>query len=427
MTYEASIRFLYELQLFGAMFGLEATRRLAALAGNPHERLRFIHVAGTNGKGSTCAMLEAIYRAAGLRVGLFTSPHLVSFRERMQINREWASEADVIDLIGRAQSWIANFSSQDHPTFFEAVTVMALAYFSEQKCDLVIWETGLGGRLDATNIVTPLASVIVTIDFDHEKWLGHTLAEIAREKAGIIKPRIPVITGESKPEPLRVITDTAIQNESALIVANIEEWKRASLNSLPFPLLGDHQRLNATVALATVRALSKQIPVGQESLRTGLSSVQWPGRMQIVRLGPSRTIILDGAHNPAGADSLRCALQGQFPGQRFSIVLGLFADKDWANMIRILAPLASRILVARPRSERAADTELLAALCHQAGPAAEIRRVAGVEEALEQTADDPLVVVTGSLHFVGEAIEALRLSPVPRPNERGLNEWGVTR
>src|SRR5690348_5589553 len=191
MTYAEAIQFLYSLQLFGANFGLETPRKLAALAGNPQEKLRFIHVAGTNGKGSTCAMLESIYRAAGLRVGLFTSPHLVSFRERIQVNRQLIGEADVVRLVEEMQPWFEEFPKGHHPTFFEAVTVMALRYFGEKKCDLVIWETGMGGRLDATNIVTPLASVITNISFDHQQWLGDTLAKIAGEKAGIIKPGVP--------------------------------------------------------------------------------------------------------------------------------------------------------------------------------------------------------------------------------------------
>ncbi|TAK96872.1 MAG: bifunctional folylpolyglutamate synthase/dihydrofolate synthase, partial [Verrucomicrobia bacterium] len=185
MTYAEAIKFLYDLRWFGAKFGLENTRQLAALAGNPQDQLRFIHVAGTNGKGSTCAMLESIYRAAGLRVGLFTSPHLVSFRERIQLDRQLISQAEVVRLVEDFQPWLSQFPAEHHPTFFEVVTVLALRYFAKKKCDLVIWETGLGGRLDATNIVTPLASVITNIGLDHQQWLGDTLEQIAMEKGGI--------------------------------------------------------------------------------------------------------------------------------------------------------------------------------------------------------------------------------------------------
>src|SRR4051794_21832938 len=187
MTYAEAIQFLSSLQLFGAQFGLRNAFRLAELGGNPQNKLRFIHVAGTNGKGSTCAMLESVYRAAGYRVGLFTSPHLVSFRERIQVQRELISEQDVVRLVAQVQGWLKTCPGPQHPTFFEVVTVLALRYFAEQHCDLVIWETGVGGRLDATNIVTPLAAVITTIQLDHEKWLGSTLPSIAAEKAGILK------------------------------------------------------------------------------------------------------------------------------------------------------------------------------------------------------------------------------------------------
>src|SRR6266487_2854556 len=258
MTYQEAIQFLYDLRWFGLKLGLENTFKLAALAGNPQEKLRFIHVAGTNGKGSTCAMLESISRAAGLRVGLFTSPHLVSFRERIQVNREF-------------------------------VTVMALKYFAEQKCDLVIWETGLGGRLDASNIVTPLASVITNIQFYHQQWLGHTRAEIAAEKAGIIKPGVPVVTATDAPEALEVIARTAREKNATMTVVtwpkptphpsqegnqrqrtgvpiksgrsdSIEAVRRDGVplpravggglhDEIALPLLGDHQRLNAALAL----------------------------------------------------------------------------------------------------------------------------------------------------------------------------------
>src|SRR5688572_16731256 len=217
MTYADAIQFLYDLQMFGSRFGLENTRRLAELAGNPHQQLRFIHVAGTNGKGSTCAMLESIYRMAGLRVGLFTSPHLVSFAERIQVNRQVIPEPEIVRLVSEMRPLLKQFPTDALPTFFEVVTVMALRYFAEQNCELVIWETGLGGRLDATNIVTPLASVITNIDFDHQQWLGDTLEEIAAEKAGIIKPGVSVVTATTPGPALEVIRATAAKNHAQFI------------------------------------------------------------------------------------------------------------------------------------------------------------------------------------------------------------------
>lgn len=423
MTYPDAIAFLYRLGWFGAKLGLENPRQLAALAGNPQERLRFIHVAGTNGKGSTCAMLESIYRAAGRRVGLYTSPHLVSFRERIQVNRRPIAEPDVARLVANAQPWLREFPQETHPTFFEVVTVLALRYFVEQQCDLVIWETGLGGRLDATNIVTPLAAVITNVQFDHEKWLGHTLKQIAFEKAGIIKPRVPVLTATDAPEALAVICETAARLAAPLTVVAWPEASRPPLDRLELPLLGDHQRLNAALALATVRALADTWPVPEAALCDGLSNVNWPGRFQVVRPAPDRLIVLDGAHNPAGAETLRAALQKYFPGRAPTMILGMMRDKDWTSMCRLLAPMARRVLLCPVTSERTAAPQDLLPVCQAANPGVEATVCAGLEEALCRAENDPFVVISGSLHFLGEAMERLHLCDTPTRSERGLNDW----
>src|SRR4051794_39859624 len=251
MGYREAIQYLYSLRRFGAKLGLDNTFSLAGLFGNPQDKLRFIHVAGTNGKGSTCAMLESIYRAAGLRVGMFTSPHLVAFSERMQVNRQLISEADVVKLVAEMKELLQQFPAEAHPTFFEVITIMALRYFAEQKCDLVIWETGLGGRLDATNIVTPLASVITNIQYDHQQWLGDTLAKIASEKAGIIKPRVPVITAVNDRDAFRILFEVARQKEAPFWLITWTQTDYPPLRGLEIPLLGEHQRINAAVAAYT--------------------------------------------------------------------------------------------------------------------------------------------------------------------------------
>lgn len=481
MNYSEAIQFLYDLRLFGAKFGLENTFKLAELMGNPQNRLRFIHVAGTNGKGSTCAMLESIYRAAGLRVGLFTSPHLVSFRERIQVNRELIGEDDVVRLVEelRAKS-SAGFQpagltsvpdrsfqtggtdaaptrTQEactalHPTFFEAVTMMALKHFAEQQCDVVIWETGLGGRLDATNIVTPLASVITNISFDHQQWLGNTLAEIAAEKAGIIKPGIPVITATDVPEALAVIEKMAQARHAPLTKVNSE----FRIPNSELSLLGEHQKVNAGLALATVEVLQKHIPVAGEAIQTGLRTINWAGRLQLVSLPDGRRILLDGAHNVAGAKALRESLFGFFPlpanrgegrgeGQikrassprpsppfeeerertsamRRTLILGVLRDKDWRHICETLAPLAGRIFTVPVSSERSADPAELAAACRAANAPAEISACPSLRDALDKIADDDFVAITGSLYLVGEALELLGLSQA-NGSERGLNEW----
>jgi dihydrofolate synthase/folylpolyglutamate synthase len=426
MTYAKAIQFLYGLQVFGANFGLENTLKLAALAGNPQEKLRFIHVAGTNGKGSTCAMLESIYRAAGLRVGLFTSPHLVSFRERIQINRQLISKADVARLVAELQASLKEFPPEQHPTMFEVVTVMALKFFAEQKYDLVIWETGLGGRLDATNIVTPLASVITNIGFDHQQWLGDTLERIAAEKAGIIKPGVPVITATAAPEALAVIEKIAHEKNARLKLVTVDEVQSRLTGMLAPPLLGEHQKLNAALALATVEMLQRQISVSAEKICAGLAAVDWPGRLQLVTRTGGQKILLDGAHNADGAKALRAALEKHFSQLCPVFIFGALADKNWLDICRTLAPLAARIFTVPVASARTADARELAAAFHSANRSAEVMVAANFLEALNASKDEPFVVVTGSLYLVGEALERLGLSP-GGAGERGLNEWNAAQ
>ncbi len=412
--YAAAIEFLYGLQLFGANFGLERAHKLAALAGNPQEKPRFIHVAGTNGKGSTCAMLESIYRAAGLRVGLFTSPHLVSFRERIQINRCLISETDVARLAAELQESLKEFSPEQHPTMFEVVTVMALKYFAEQKCDLIIWETGLGGRLDATNIVAPLASVITNIAFDHTQWLGDTLEKIAAEKAGIIKPGVPVVTAATQSEVLAVIEQVANSLNTSLTRA-----VSSSVFHLPssLPLSGEHQKQNAALALDTVAVLQKQIPVSEEKIHEGLASVTWSGRLQRIERGEQK-FLLDGAHNVAGVEALRAALAGGTP---FTFILGFLGDKDWRLMCTTLAPLAATIFTVPVASERTAAATEVAEIFRQSNPAAKVFACGSLREALAQAAAEKFIVITGSLYLVGEALALLDPAFAGAGDERGLN------
>jgi dihydrofolate synthase/folylpolyglutamate synthase len=507
MTYPEAIQFLYGLRWFGAKFGLTNTFKLAALAGNPQNQLRFIHVAGTNGKGSTCAMLESIYRAAGLRVGLFTSPHLVAFGERIQVNRRVISEGDIARLVAEMRSLLevgwgtpdciepsrthpdpskgsrshegpspalagtlspsegererergptsiprsttvrpcgsgvfspsaaheseprgpedSHSAATEHPTFFEVVTVMALRYFAAQECDLVIWETGLGGRLDSTNIVTPLASVITNIQYDHQKWLGETLASIAAEKAGIIKPGIPVLTATDAAEALQVIAETARRQAAPLTTLSPAELDRPPLSTIQLPLPGQHQRMNAAVAIATVRALTSQIPVGEDTICAGLSRVHWAGRLQLVTRLTGQKVLLDGAHNVGGAGILATAMKEYFPSAAPTLVLGILRDKDWPAMCEILAPLAARILLVPVPSERSATPQELAEACRRANPGAQVIECASLGEALEATTNDGFVTIGGSLYLIGEAMELLHLSPAKANSERHLNEWAV--
>jgi dihydrofolate synthase/folylpolyglutamate synthase len=475
MTYPEALDYLASLQRFGMRPGLERTRWLATRLGEPHHGLSFIHVAGTNGKGSVCAFLEAIHRAQGRRVGLFTSPHLISFTERVQINRERIPTSAVANWIERIRQTMAAAGPDIDTafTFFEVVSVMALAYFAEEKCDLVIWETGLGGRLDATNIVTPLASVITNIDFDHRQWLGHSLDEIAAEKAGIIKPGRPVITAAQPGRGLEVIMETSRRLDCPLTVvtpaispgqgtasgaprpheARVSVWSEGEAwsnatgengTARPTPgLRGAHQRLNAAVAVATTAALADVVPVAPEALRAGVVTADWPGRMQLMRGATGPAILLDGAHNPGSALALREALAAEFPGVRPLLILGVLADKDWQPLVESLAPLASQIRIVPVSSNRNLAPDILLEACRRAhpDPNTPIIACASLAKALPLSwaslaspspaslasgvvEEDQLVVITGSLYLVGEALELLRGGTADSPSERNLNEWG---
>jgi dihydrofolate synthase/folylpolyglutamate synthase len=368
-------------------------------------------------------MLESIYRAAGLRVGLFTSPHLVSFRERFQVDRQLIAEKDVARLLAQLRPVLEQFPPEEHPTFFEVITVMALRYFVEQKCDLVIWETGLGGRLDATNIVTPLASVITNVDYDHQQWLGDKLADIAFEKAGIIKPGVPVFTAASRPEALEVIRRTAREKQAPLRAVSDSDLETGPLTSMELPLHGHHQKLNAALAIAVVEELSGLIPPGPHAVGQGLARVQWPGRLQTVPLPGGRKIVLDGAHNVPGAAALNLAFREEFPDKTPALVLGILSDKDCLGMCRELAPLAARISLVPVASERTSEPEELLAACRQANPSAELSICQTAAEALDFFEAEPLVLVAGSLYLVGETLDLLLPSALSQ--ERSLNEWNA--
>lgn len=422
MTYQEAIQFLHGLGQFSMRLGLERTVQLATELGSPQERLRFIHVAGTNGKGSTCAFLESMYRASGLKVGLFTSPHLVHFGERIQINRQLLPEAAVVDLLNRIRPALTKLSEPDHPTFFEVVTLMALLHFADERCDVVVWETGLGGRLDATNIVTPLASVLTRIGLDHQQWLGDTLARIAAEKAGIIKPGIPCVSAPQQPEVELVLREVCRLKSAPLRLLSTETAESPGLHGVQLPLPGPHQRQNASVALATVETLNHQLPVSLASRKQGLEHTTWPGRFQ--RIAPPQTIhILDGAHNADGAQVLRETLEAEYAGQRAVFVLGVLKDKSWETMIDILLPVMERLVLVRVDSNRTATPDELEPFCRSRAPQLSIDKADTVAEALQLTRDARLCVIAGSLYLVGQALELLQPAEGTSLPERALNEW----
>lgn len=418
MTYAEALTYLLSLQQFGFKPGLESTRRLASLVGNPHETLRFIHVAGTNGKGSVCAMLDAIHRTAGRRVGLYTSPHLIRFNERIRVDGTPIPDEALARLTAQLRAAVESASPKLEPTFFEFTTVLALLWFAESKVDLVAWETGLGGRYDATNIVTPLASIVTQIGLDHMAVLGPTIGAIAAEKAGIFKPDVPALTSATDPDALAILEFKARETGCPFIPVGhlaVEQFR------YDLPLLGEHQRTNAALAAAAIRVLRFLLPVSDEQMARGFASVRWPGRLQVLQRG-KQTLLLDGAHNRDGIASLRAALERHFPNRAPVLVLGMLADKEWSEMARALAPLASRILTTRVSSTRTVSPDDLKAACLASAVTRPIRVTQSVAEALRGCAADPFVVVTGSLYLIGEALEVLG-EGAGTVSERHLNEW----
>ena len=400
MNYAETIEYLVGIRLFGQKLGLEMMHDLLRQLDHPDRGLQFIHIAGTNGKGSVAAMCAAVLATAGYRTGLYTSPHLVSLCERFQINGQPIAPADVVRLVDKLRPLMEG----PHPrpvTFFEAVTILALEYFHEQKVDVVVWETGLGGRLDATNVVTPLVSVITNVAFDHMQYLGPTLEQIAGEKAGIIKLGRPIVTGATG-GALAVIRRVSADLHAPLTAV------APGVNRTP--LLGQHQAHNCAVAEAALRVSG--LKINSEHLQIGLARTHWPGRFQIVHRQP--VVVLDGAHNAAGAACLAAALAEHFPGRRLALVLGVLRDKNYEEMCRILAPLAHQIACTRVQSERTNDPELLANLCRHANPQADVRAFADIASAYQAAcASTDVVVITGSLFLVGEALSRLEFADQP--------------
>lgn len=395
MNYDDSVAWLYATQLHGIKLGLENIRRLAnalgvALGGD--QAPRFLHVAGTNGKGSVCAMLDAICRAAGHRTGLFTSPHLITFRERMRVNGEMISEDEVARELTRIKDLTAAW---DHvPTFFEITTALALAHFQREGCDVVVLETGLGGRLDATNAVMPAVCVLTEIALDHQQWLGSTVAEIAAEKAGIFKDGVPVISAPQVPEVRRVL-DNHGEESGALVVAYVEEpWDASIVN-----LIGQHQRWNAALAVHAL-ALSG-IRVEPSAVSQGLREVQWPGRFQRV----NERVVIDGAHNPSAAALLTRTWGEVFGTRRATVILGVLGDKDVRGICTALIPLAARIVTVAPQNPRATTAAALAEIVREAMPGLPCTVTTDLVAALElaEKFSDP-VLICGSLFLVGEAL-----------------------
>ncbi|NIA05715.1 MAG: bifunctional folylpolyglutamate synthase/dihydrofolate synthase [Proteobacteria bacterium] len=443
MSYQAAWSFLDQLQLFKIKLGLDSMDRFLEALDNPHHCLPCIHIGGTNGKGSVGAALLSILSQAGYKVGFYTSPHLSSVRERFRIGDEYISEHEFAAIATHIKETL----NDDRITYFEFTTAMAMLWFAGRHVDLAILEVGLGGRLDATNVVTPLVSVITNVSMDHEQHLGKTLKKIAAEKAGIIKPGVPVVSGVAKDDSLRTVAAACKKLQSPLYLLGRDFsatpapggkalWSYSGISpagtterrvrtGLPIAMKGDYQLGNAAMALATLELVQTSLPVGEADIREGLRCFRWPGRLEEFwrdrqgRIWPAPTtdekngrchFLLDGAHNPAGAQTLGKALQNDFSFDRLVLVWAAMADKDLSSTLLEIAPLADTIIFTRPESERSALPDQLRKLL-PLGLAQQSVCAATVDEALElaekKAADRDLICVAGSLYLVGRARQML--------------------
>lgn len=426
ITYPEALKYIYDLDKYGIKLGLKNIKYLLFLLDNPHQKLNIIHVAGTNGKGSTSSLICSILKSAGFKVGLYTSPHLVDFTERMKINYRSINQKKVATLLERIKPLVekvAHTPYYTHPTFFEVITAMAFIYFFEEKVDFLVLEVGLGGRLDATNVCEPLISVITHLDYDHMDKLGNSLEEIAREKGGIIKSGGIVITSNQFEKADQEINKIARQRNSIIykvgreikyeiiksdlkgIIFNLHGIYNNYIN-LPTPLLGRHQAENAATAITAVEALKiKGICISEKEIRDGLEKVKWPGRLEIIQKNPM--IVLDGAHNPNGIKVVREALEEIFCYHRLVLVLGIFADKDYKEMIKIIAPLADLIIATKAKNPRATPPQIIAKEAAQYIDRNKIMVTKNIPQAINYAISnshkDDLICITGSLYTIGEA------------------------
>jgi dihydrofolate synthase/folylpolyglutamate synthase len=410
---------MFRLHRFGIKLGLETINTMLGALGDPQNQFHSIHIAGTNGKGSVAAMVAAILHRAGYRVGRYTSPHLERFNERICINDQPIEDEAVVRSCQRAMA-IENLPR--HPTFFEFTTAMALDEFARQQVQWAVIETGMGGRLDATNVLHPVLSVITNISLEHRAYLGSTIADIAGEKAGIIKAKTPVVTGVRQPSASKVIAGQASALKAPLYRHGREFHSRRrpkmqfdyygihqNYRNLCLGLSGDHQVDNASLVLATCELLQHagRAKISEEALRQGLSDTHWPGRLEMASTAPD--IILDGAHNLMSARILRRHLRRYLHERSITLVIGILEDKPFHNILKDLVPLCRRVIVTQPKIDRAIPIHKLAAAAREFCPNVEVR--ADVSEAVHlavtTSAKEDVICIAGSLYVVGEAKTAL--------------------
>ncbi len=415
--YQRSLDYLYGLEKFGMIFGLTKIEEILEAVGNPHREIQAIHIGGTNGKGSTAAIIASILRKEGYRVGLYTSPHLIRFTERMKVNEKEIEKEEVADLTEWMRQRIETAGVAPPFTFFDFTTAMAFLYFKQKMVDLAILEVGLGGRLDSTNVIDPLLSIITNIGKDHEDVLGKGILRIAREKAGIIKESRPLITAATQPQVLRLFLKICREKKTPFFRVGKEfryvlagegsfsyEGLHRKLWGLSLNLRGLHQMINATTALGAMEILDDLgYRVSNDAMTEGLKEVDWPGRLEVVCSSPR--VLLDGAHNPDGALSLKESLEKDFQYHHLVLLIGIMKDKDVHSILHSLSPLADRIILTRPGTDRAASPALLRKALGRNGKKAEViedfRKA--IDKGLSLTGEEDILCITGSLYTVGEA------------------------
>ncbi len=458
MNYEESVRTLLALgrELASPQharvqkFGLENISTLAEALGNPHRAAPCVHIAGTNGKGSTAAMLDSILRASGLRTGLYTSPHLVRINERIRIDGQDISDGEFAAAWTRVQATIESLLADGklaaHPTYFECITALAFAAFAARGVKFAIYEAGLGGRLDATNIVQPEVSVITSIDFDHEDYLGHSLEEIASEKAGIIKPGVPVVTTATRPEARAVIAKRCRELNARLVEID-EAWRVDDVTSdggcyratavspetgkkiaIAPPLPGRFQIRNALAAVTAAQLLAQRgFSIADETIERGIRAVRWPGRLE--RLLERPAVYVDGTHNPAGARELLKFWEDNFAGRRIILVYAAMRDKAVDEIAGLLFPPADLVVLTEPHQPRAISAPLLAEMTAHLARKSEVVRdpVTALEHAIELAGPDDAVFATGSLYLVGDLRAYWAKRPALAPASGGRDEGNAPR
>lgn len=422
-TYHETLEFLYHLEVERMDLKLDRVTAALQLCGSPQLRFPALHVAGTNGKGSTAALLHSMLSAAGYRVGLFTSPHLIDFRERIRLGSAHISEQDVVNEVAAIRGRVEPAGIWLTP--FEMMTLLAFCVFAHARLDVAVVEVGLGGRLDATNILSPLVSVITSIGLDHQAYLGSTLADIAREKGGIIKSGVPVVIGQVDAESRGILYGLARQVGSAVyafdqnftICDDVDGtvtyqgavWR---LTNLRLGLRGRFQQRNAAVALAALEVLRPSFPVSEENLRQGLRAATWPGRLDVVSEHP--LVVLDGAHNPQAIKTLIAELPGVLHGRRVKLLFSVMRDKDWRTMVPMLTRIADEIVVTRVQQARTEDPAVLRAAFTPFRP---VRVIMDAQEACRQlmteAGPNDAVVVCGSLFLVGEVYPLFAPTVIP--------------